>query len=76
MTMNMSHADTQNVIYDLVSVTYHALQGAETCDQYISDAEQSGNRELSQFFREFQEENKKMASRAQQLLSSQLSQQH
>jgi hypothetical protein len=38
-------------IYDVVSVVYHALQGAETYQQYIRDAEQRGDQELAQYFR-------------------------
>ena len=64
-----------DVTYNLISIVYHALQGAETYDQYIRDAEQSGNRDLAQFFREVHEENRRRAQRGQQLLAQQLSQQ-
>jgi hypothetical protein len=37
-------------IYDIVSVLYHALQGAETYDQYIRDAEQRGIRSWLNIF--------------------------
>jgi hypothetical protein len=37
---------TRDITYDLVSVIYHALQGAETTAMYIADAEQEGNQEL------------------------------
>ena len=40
--------------YDLVSVLYHALQGTQTAMQYVQDAEQEGDQELAQFFREAQ----------------------
>jgi hypothetical protein len=42
---------TPNPVYDIVSVMYHALQGAETYDRYIADAEQRGDDELVEFFR-------------------------
>jgi hypothetical protein len=40
-----------NPVYDTVSVMYHALQGAETCERYVADAEQRGDHELAGFFR-------------------------
>jgi hypothetical protein len=49
--------------YDIVSVLYHSLQGASTCNTYIEDAEQSGDKELGQFFREAQEQYNKIATR-------------
>jgi len=65
---------TQDVHYNLVSVLYHTLQGAETSVQYISDAEESGDEELARFFREVQDENRRRAERAKELLARRLSQ--
>ncbi len=59
---------TRDVTYNLVSVIYHALQGAEVYDQYIRDAEQQGNQDLAQFFRDTKEEDARRADRAKQLL--------
>ena len=42
--------------YDLISVLYHALEGAATCEVYIQDAEEAGDNELTQFFEELREE--------------------
>ncbi|HEX8181486.1 MAG TPA: hypothetical protein VF525_18235 [Pyrinomonadaceae bacterium] len=64
---------TQDVTYNLLSVIYHALQGAETYEQYISDAEEKGQPEVAQFFREVRDENTKRAERGKQLLAQQLS---
>ena len=47
---------TRDATYNLVSILYHALQGAETYDQYISDAEQNNDKDLAQFFRDTKEE--------------------
>lgn len=63
---------TSNAAYDLVSVMYHALQGAETYDRYIADAEERGDQELADFFREVQERNADIASRAKHLLPDRL----
>lgn len=58
--------------YNLVSVLYHALQGAETYDQYIRDAEQSNDRNLATFFRDVQTEEKERADRAKKLLAGRM----
>ena len=63
---------TTDVTYNLVSILYYALQGAETYDQYISDAEQENDKDLAQFFRDTKEENQRRADRAKQLLARQL----
>jgi hypothetical protein len=63
---------TKDESYDLISILYHALQGAETYDQYISDAEQRGDKDLAQFFRDTKEESRRRADRAKQLLAKRL----
>jgi hypothetical protein len=42
---------TRDEHYDLVSVLYHALQGDETLNQYIEDAEAADDDELVEHFR-------------------------
>jgi hypothetical protein len=66
---------TRDITYDLVSVVYHALQGAETTALYIADAEQEGNQELATFFREAKDEYQARADRAKQLLATHFSNQ-
>jgi hypothetical protein len=63
---------TSNAAYDLVSVIYHALQGAETYDRYIADAEERDDRELADFFREVQERNCDIAQQGRGLLRDRL----
>jgi len=74
MAVSQGNTGTQDVHYNLVSILYHALQGAETYEQYINDARQGGNQEVAEFFSEVKEENKRRADRAKQLLSQMLSQ--
>lgn len=52
--------------YNLISVLYHALQGAETISQYQKDAQ--GDEELSQFFDQTRESYVFVAQQAKQLL--------
>jgi hypothetical protein len=64
---------TRDITYDLISTAYHLLQGAETVNLYIADAEQEGNQELAQFFRETKDEYTRRAERAKQLLVNHVS---
>jgi hypothetical protein len=58
--------------YGLISVIYHALQGAETCAQYAEDARRARNSKLIEFFEECQIEQNERALRGRQLLSKTL----
>lgn len=55
-----------NEVYDVVSVLYHALQGAQTYDKYVQDA--GSNEELAQFFRTAKQQDEQRAQEALQLL--------
>ena len=69
----MAETGTKDKHYNLTSVLYHALQGGEVYDQYVSDAEGEGDDELAQFFRDVQEEERNRAQRAKKLLADRLS---
>jgi hypothetical protein len=59
---------TRDEHYNLVSVLYHALHGAETTEAYILDAEAAGDERLATFFSEVQVTHREMAERAKELL--------
>jgi hypothetical protein len=59
---------TRDEHYNLISVLYHALHGAENCDRYASDAEISGDEHLAAFFREAQVMQTELAERAKGIL--------
>jgi hypothetical protein len=59
---------TRDEHYNLISVLYHALHGAENCDRYASDAEVAGDERLAAFFREAQAMHTQVAERAKGLL--------
>lgn len=71
---SQGNTGTRDVTYNLVSVVYHALQGAETTAMFIKDAEQEGNNEVAQFFREIKEEYQSRAERGKELLKNHLGQ--
>lgn len=58
--------------YNLISVLYHALQGAETISQYQRDAQRSGDEQLMQFFEEARTGYTEIAQEAKQLLADRL----
>jgi hypothetical protein len=59
-------------VYGVVSVLYHALQGAETYAQYVQDAKQAGDSELEEFFQETLQQERERARRAKALLSERI----
>ena len=63
---------TKDTTYALVSVVYHALQGAETVVHYLQDAEAAGDQELVQFLREAQAWQRYLATQAQAVLQQRL----
>ena len=68
----MAETGAKDKHYNRTSVLYHALQGGENYDQYISDAEAEGDDELVQFFQDVQEEERNRAQRAKGLLADRL----
>lgn len=63
---------TNDPTYNLVSVLYHALQGADLYEKYASDA--ASDKDLVSFFKEAQQQNMQRAERAKQLLAKRLQQ--
>ena len=59
---------TRDEHYNLISVLYHALHGAETTEAYILDAEAAGDERLAAFFREAQAMQRELAERAKGML--------
>lgn len=58
--------------YGLISVIYHALQGAETTGQYVEDARAADNEELVAFFEECKAQQNELAMKGKRLLAEQL----
>jgi hypothetical protein len=59
---------TRDEHYNLISVLYHALHGAENCNTYALDAEAAGEVELADFFREAGVRQTQLAERAKEML--------
>ena len=56
---------TRDDTYDVISVVYHALQGAENCEIYADDAE---NEQLRSFFQQAYEQQRQLAEQGKQVL--------
>jgi rubrerythrin len=65
---------TRDVTYDLISVVYHALQGAETYQMYEQDAQQEGDQEAAALFHEAHQSSRQWADRAKTLLGQRMNQ--
>ena len=60
---------TRDTTFNLISILYHALEGAETYNKYIQDAESDGDRELAQFFQQVKDEELERAERCKEHLT-------
>jgi hypothetical protein len=56
---------TRDDTYDVISVVYHALQGAENCQIYAEDSEDD---QLRKFFQQAADEQRRLADQGKQLL--------
>lgn len=66
--MASQHTPADDIVYDLVSIQYHALKGAEVHDRYLEDAH--GHEDVLEFLRQVKEEDDRRALRAHELLRS------
>jgi hypothetical protein len=64
--MATQHTTADDIVYDLVSVQYHALKAAQTYDRYIKDAE--GHDDVQSFFRQCAEQDGARAAQCHELL--------
>ena len=63
---NNAHSPADDLVYDLVSVQYHALQAATTYGKYLEDAQ--GHDDVQEFFRQCQQQDSERAQKCHQLL--------
>ena len=72
--MASEHSPTDDIFYDLVSIEYHALQGAELYDKYLEDAHD--HEDVAAFVREVKEQDAQRAARCHKLLDGLSKKQH
>lgn len=67
-----SHTGLEDKSYNLVSILYHSLSGADSCAKYAQDAKQSGDDQLAGFFDEAMGQYRMLAQKAKELTKSNL----
>jgi len=60
------HTPTDDVIYDLVSVQYHALNGAQLYEKFKTDAE--GHDDVKAFFQQCADDDAQRAQQCHELI--------
>ena len=60
------HSPTDDIVYDLVSVQYHALNGAQLYEKFSADAE--GHDDVRSFFQRCAEEDARRAHECHELI--------
>ena len=63
----MAGTGASDVVYDLVSIQYHALKGAQVYDQFIKDA--SGHDDVRGFIEQVKKQDAERAKTAHELLA-------
>lgn len=64
--MTSEHTTADDIVYDLISIQYHALKGAEVYDRYLEDAHDHDD--VVAFIREVKDQDNRRAERAHELL--------
>jgi hypothetical protein len=64
--MAEQHSPADDIVYDLVSIQYHALKAAQTYDAYVQDAE--GHDDVRAFFEECARQDAERAKKCHELL--------
>ena len=64
--MASEHTVADDIVYNLISIQYHALKGAEVYDRYIEDAH--NHDDVVTFIKEVRDQDNQRAQRAHDLL--------
>ena len=66
--MGSDHTPADDIVYDLISIQYHALKGAEVYDRYLQDAHASEHPDVSAFIEQCKQQDEQRAQQAHELL--------
>jgi len=64
--MATQHSPADDIVYNLVSIQYHALSAAQAYDSYVSDAE--GHQDVQSFFKQCAQQDAERATKCHELL--------
>jgi hypothetical protein len=66
--MTSNHDITEDIVFNLVSIQYHALQGSHLYAQFLDDVRQNEHPEVEAFIEECQQADERRANRCHELL--------
>ena len=66
--MASAHTTADDIVYNLISIQYHALKAAQTYDRYAEDARSDGHDDVAQFITECARQDGERARRCHELL--------
>ena len=66
--MAATHAVTDDVVYDIVSIQYHALQALESYERYLEDAHSADHDDVTRFIEQCRDQDRERATRCHELL--------
>ena len=66
--MASEHAAADDIVYDLISIQYHALKGAQVYDKYLADAHDHDD--IKAFIEQVRNQDNERARRAHDLLAT------
>jgi hypothetical protein len=66
--MGSEHTVADDIVYDLISIQYHALKAAEVYDKFLEDAHSSEHQDVAAFIRQCKDEDQQRAIRCHEFL--------
>jgi len=63
-----THTTADDIVYNLISIQYHALKAAQAYDGYAADARADGHEDVAQFIEECARTDGERARRCHELL--------
>ena len=66
--MASEHTPADDIVFDLVSIQYHALKAAEAYDKYLEDAHTQEHDDVVEFIEQCKSEDAERAVRCHKLL--------
>jgi hypothetical protein len=66
--MASDHTIADDIVYDLISIQYHALKAADIYDKFLQDAHSSQHEDVASFIRQCKSEDEQRAVRCHEFL--------
>jgi hypothetical protein len=66
--MASEHTVADDIVYDLISIQYHALKAADVYDRFLQDAHSSEHEDVAAFISQCKEQDEERAVRCHEFL--------